>query len=78
MAKSAPSQVLVAKQVKDGLTKEEEEEYRVTFKKFDTDSGGTIDAKELGKLVRVLGCVYTYSILQASLGCAGWIHQMKK
>ena len=55
MAKAAPADVIVAKQVKDGLTKEEIEEYKETFDKFDSDKGGTIDAKELGKLVRVLG-----------------------
>ena len=55
MAKAAPADVLVAKQMKDGLTNDEVEEYRETFKKFDSDNGGSIDSKELGKLVRVLG-----------------------
>ena len=55
LAKAAPKDVLVAKQVKDGLTKEEVEEYMETFKKFDTYHGGTIDTDELGKLVSILG-----------------------
>ena len=57
MAKSAPADVLVAKQMKEGLSQGEIDEYRETFNKFDTDKGGTIDTKELGKLVRVLGSV---------------------
>ena len=55
MALAAPTDVLVAKQIKDGLTKEEIEDYRETFKKFDADNNGTIDSKELGKLIRILG-----------------------
>ena len=55
MAKSASKNVMVAIQLKDGLTKEEKEEYRVTFEKFDDDCSGNIDSKELGNLVRVLG-----------------------
>ena len=55
MAMAAPTDVLVAKQIKDGLTKEEIEDYRETFKKFDADNNGTIDSKELGKLIRILG-----------------------
>ena len=55
MAKAAPVEVLVARQVVDGLTAEEVQEYKDTFKKFDTDNGGSIDSKELGNLVRVLG-----------------------
>ena len=55
MAKTALPDVLVARQMKNGLTKEEEEEYREVFKRFDTDCGGSIDSKELGKLVRMLG-----------------------
>jgi Ca2+-binding EF-hand superfamily protein len=54
MAKAAPADVLVAKQMKDCLTNDEVEEYRETFKKFYSDNGGSIDSKELGKLVRVL------------------------
>ena len=57
MAKATPADVRVAKQVKDGLTKDEVDEYRETFRKFDNDKGGTIDSKELGNLVRVLGWV---------------------
>ena len=49
MAKAAPADVLVARQMKEVL------EYRETFKKFDSDNGGSIDSKELGNLVRVLG-----------------------
>ena len=55
IAKAAPVEVLVARQVVDGLTAEEVQEYKDTFKKFDTDNGGSIDSKELGNLVRVLG-----------------------
>ena len=55
MASAAPTDVLVAKQIKDGLTKQEIEDYRETFKKFDADNNGTIDSKELGKLIRILG-----------------------
>lgn len=38
-----------------GLTEEEKEQYRITFNKFDTDKGGSIDSEELGTLIRVLG-----------------------
>ena len=31
------------------------------FNKFDKDKGGSIDADELGKLVRVLGLVFQYT-----------------
>ena len=55
MAKAAPPEVLVARKMKNGITKEEEEEYMEMFKKFDTDSGGSIDSTELGTLVRGLG-----------------------
>ena len=55
MALAAPTDVVVAKQIKDGLTTEEIEDYRETFKKFDADNNGTIDSKELGKLIRILG-----------------------
>ena len=33
----------------------QEGEYRETFDKFDADGSGSIDAQELGKLIRVLG-----------------------
>ena len=55
IVKAAPVEVLVARQVVDGLTAEEVQEYKDTFKKFDTKNGGSIDSKELGNLVRVLG-----------------------
>ena len=55
MAKAAPTDVIVAKKVKDGNTDEEIAVYKETFKKFDTDGGGAIDSEELGKLIRVLG-----------------------
>ena len=55
MAKAVPKEVMIANQVKEGLTKEEIGEYQETFKKFDMDHGGTIDTNELGNLVRVLG-----------------------
>ena len=55
MAKAAPTDVMVAKQVKDGLTNDEVDEYQATFKKFDVDDNGTIDTKEFGKLIRILG-----------------------
>ena len=55
MAKAALPDILVASQMKNGLTNEEEDEYLDVFKKFDTDCGGSIDSKELGKLVRMLG-----------------------
>ena len=32
-------------------------EYRETFNRFDADGNGSIDAEELGKLIRVLGWV---------------------
>ena len=55
MAKATPTEVLVKKKVKEGLTKQEIEDYKETFDKFDADGGGTIDSQELGKLIRVLG-----------------------
>ena len=55
IAKSAPTDVMVARKVKEGLTDDETAVYKETFKKFDTDGGGAIDSEELGKLVRVLG-----------------------
>ena len=55
MATAAPTDVLVAKKVQEGLTDEETAVYKETFKKFDTDGGGAIDSEELGKLIRVLG-----------------------
>ena len=60
IAKAAPVEVLVARQVVDGLTAEEVQEYKDTFKKFDTDNGGSIDSKELGNLVRVLGFAHIF------------------
>ena len=56
MARSTPKNMMVAIQLKKGVTEEEVEEYRDTFDIFDNDSSGTIDTKELGNLVRVLGC----------------------
>ena len=56
MARSTPRNMMVAIQLKKGLTEEEVEEYRDTFDIFDNDCSGTIDTKELGNLVRVLGC----------------------
>ena len=41
----------------DGHSEEEIAAYRDTFTKFDVDGGGAIDTAELGKLIRVLGCV---------------------
>ena len=55
MAKATPTEVLVKKKAKEGLTKQEIEDYKATFDKFDADGGGTIDSQELGKLIRVLG-----------------------
>ena len=55
MAKATPAEVLMKKKQKEGLTKQEIEDYKVTFDKFDADGGGTIDSQELGKLIRVLG-----------------------
>ena len=50
--------------MKAGLTEREREEYRQTFKKFDTDGSNTIDTQELGQMIRVLGSV------SACLHCA--------
>ena len=55
MAKTAPTAIIVVRKVKDGLSEDELAAYKATFKKFDTDGGGSIDADELGKLIRVLG-----------------------
>lgn len=55
VASAAPTNVIVVKKVKDGITKEERETYMATFKKFDTDGGGAMDSAELGKLIRILG-----------------------
>ena len=71
MAKAAPADVLVARQMKDGLTNDEVEEYRETFKKFDSDNGGSIDSKELGKLVRVLGYDNTFVFKIADFNISG-------
>ena len=91
----APSEILIKKKMREGLTKEEVwkdliknhvhlqivkekqnneilmlnhnmkvnrhqcyfqiGEYRSTFNRFDADGNGSIDAEELGKLIRVLG-----------------------
>ena len=50
-------QFLTAKKKNDGLTQQELADYRRVFNKFDKDSGGSIDADELGTLIRVLGFV---------------------
>ena len=55
IARTAPTNVIVVKKVKDGLSAEEKEAYMETFKKFDTDGGGAMDSSELGKLIRILG-----------------------
>ena len=55
MAQTAPINVLTAKKKNDGLTQQELADYRRVFNKFDKDSGGSIDADELGTLIRVLG-----------------------
>ena len=57
MATTAPINVLTAKKKNDGLTQQELADYRRVFNKFDKDSGGSIDADELGTLIRVLGFV---------------------
>ena len=57
MAQTAPINVLTAKKKNDGLTQQELADYRRVFNKFDKDSGGSIDADELGTLIRVLGLV---------------------
>merc|ERR1712107_469240 len=46
---------MMKKKMKEGLSKEEINEYRETFNRFDADGNGSIDAEELGKLIRVLG-----------------------
>ena len=51
----APKEVMVCKKMKDGHSENEIAAYKATFKKFDADGGGAIDAAELGKLIRVLG-----------------------
>ena len=55
MAQATPINVLTAKKKNDGLTQQELADYRRVFNKFDKDSGGSIDADELGTLIRVLG-----------------------
>ena len=55
MAQTTPINVLTAKKKNDGLTQQELADYRRVFNKFDKDSGGSIDADELGTLIRVLG-----------------------
>ena len=55
MAKAAPVNVLQTKRRNEGLTQQEIADYRRVFNKFDKDKGGSIDANELGNLVRVLG-----------------------
>ena len=57
MAQTAPINVLTAKKKNEGLTQQELADYRRVFNKFDKDSGGSIDADELGTLIRVLGFV---------------------
>ena len=55
MAQTAPINVLTAKKKNDGLSQQELADYRRVFNKFDKDCGGSIDADELGTLIRVLG-----------------------
>ena len=55
IAKTTPTNVIVVKKVRDGLSDDEKKAYLETFKKFDTDGGGAMDSSELGKLSRVLG-----------------------
>ena len=44
-----------------GLSQQEVADYKRVFNKFDKDKGGSIDADELGKMVRVLGSVLHYT-----------------
>ena len=57
MAQSASTRVWENRKMKAVLTEREREEYRQTFKKFDTDGSNTIDTQELGQMIRVLGSV---------------------
>ena len=57
MAKATPVEVLTVRKKNEGLTQQEIADYKRVFNKFDRDNGGSIDADELGKLVRVLGLV---------------------
>ena len=57
MAQNTPINVLTAKKKSDGLTQQELADYKRVFNKFDKDQGGSIDADELGTLIRVLGLV---------------------
>ena len=53
MAKVTPVEVLQVRKKNEGLTQQEIGDYKRVFNKFDKDRGGSIDAEELGKLVRV-------------------------
>ena len=59
MAKATPVEVLQVKKKNQGLSQQEIADYRRVFNRFDKDNGGSIDADELGNLVRVLGFVST-------------------
>ena len=61
MANVTPIEVLQVRKKNEGLTQEEVADYKRVFNKFDKDKGGSIDADELGKLVRVLGSVLHYT-----------------
>ena len=53
--------MLQVRKKNEGLTQQEVADYKRVFNKFDKDKGGSIDADELGKLVRVLGLVFQYT-----------------
>ena len=62
MAKATPVEVLQVRKKNEGLTQQEVADYKRVFNKFDKDKGGSIDADELGKLVRVSFPLYTFNL----------------
>ena len=53
--------MLQVRKKNEGLTQQEVADYKRVFNKFDKDKGGSIDADELGKRVRVLGSDLHYT-----------------
>ena len=61
MATATTIEVLQVRKNDEGLTQQEVADDKRLFNKFDKDKGGSNDADELGKLVRVLGLVFQYT-----------------
>ena len=62
MATATPVEVLQVRKKNEGLTQQEVADYKRVFNKFDKDKFGSIDADELGKLVRFSFPLYTFNL----------------